>query len=255
MISISKNGLIHNESNVNDCFWIYKINFNRLKEIKNSKILNKSNENKIFNNELSSNDRIILFSTIKVKNVKKICFLAYTMVDSVESKNQTSIIKLKGVKFFNKPVPTVNLKGKLSFTKNLKKSSTAYKNDYKLISEDDFNLILNEVSLTKAYPFYYDENINLSTGDFILKTIKSLYLIISSTSNLKQMEISSFINLLFEVLCDYGVDKSLEEVQEFYARNIWKLNFKHYSSRDSDTFMNLYTKSGKKEVYSYISFE
>jgi len=252
---ISKKDLIVQENSFNNNFWIYKINFNSLKEIKNSKILNKSNENKIFNNEFSLNDKIILFSTIKIKNVKKICFLAYTMVDEVQSKNKASIVKVKGIKYFNEPIPTVNLKDKLSFTKNLKNSSTAYKNDYQKISENDFNLILGNTSLTKEFPVYYDNNVIFTTDDFILKTIESLFSTIKSTTNLKQMEISNFLKLLNNILIFYGINKSYEEVQEFYARNIWKLNLKHYSSRDSNKFVSLYTKSGKKEDFCYISFE
>jgi len=252
---ISKKDLIEKDNSFNNNYWIYKIDFDKLKNIKESKILNKTNSNKSFIKKFSSEDKIILFSTIKFNKVKKICFLAYTMVDEIESENETFIMKVKGIKYFNEPIPTINLKNKLSFTKNLKKSSNAYTNNYKKISGNDFNLILSNISLTKEFPSYYDNNIIFTTEDFILKTIKSLFFTIKSTTNLKQIEISNFLKLLNKVLIYYNINKSFEEIQEFYARNIWKLNLKHYSSRDSKKFVTLYTKSGKKEDYCYISLE
>ena len=64
-----------------------------------------------------------------------------------------------------------------------------------------------------------------------------------------------FLKLLKKFLQEYEINKSYDEIEEFYAKNVWKLGFKHNPSRDPDKFVYLYNRLGKKRNFSYISLE
>ena len=64
-----------------------------------------------------------------------------------------------------------------------------------------------------------------------------------------------FLRLLKKFLQEYDISKSYDEIEEFYAKNVWKLGFKHNPSRDPDKFVVLYNRLGKKRNFSYISLE
>ena len=196
---------------------------------------------------MEPNDKIILFSTLDLDKQKKISFIAYTMVDEVYQDNETFYdhycspkkLKLKGIKYFTKPVVAKDIADDL---------------DYREINERDFKKIIRKTSLTKEYPAYF-ESVSFSLEDFLLSSISGLYKVIRRTEKRNQFEIKTFLKLLQKLLNEYDISKSYEEVEEFYAKNVWKLGFKHNPSRDPDKFVVLYNRFGKKNNFSYISLE
>lgn len=193
---------------------------------------------------------------------KKISFIAYTMVDEVYQDNETLYdhycspkkLKLKGIKYFTEPVVALDIAEDLDFIKNKKKPSNYLSSEYREIDEKDFKKIIRKTSLTKEYPAYF-ESVSFSLEDFLLSSINGLYMVIKRTERRNQFEIKTFLKLLYKLLKEYGVSKSYEEIEEFYARNVWKLGFKHNPSRDPDKFVVLYNRSGKKNNFGYISLE
>ncbi|AUB58798.1 hypothetical protein BK008_11090 [Methanobacterium sp. MZ-A1] len=211
---------------------------------------------------MEPNDKIILFSTLDLDRQKKISFIAYTMVDEVYQDNETLYdhycspkkLKLKGIKYFTEPVVALDIAEDLDFIKNKKKPSNYLSSEYREIDEKDFKKIIRKTSLTKEYPAYF-ESVSFSLEDFLLSSINGLYMVIKRTERRNQFEIKTFLKLLYKLLKEYGVSKSYEEIEEFYARNVWKLGFKHNPSRDPDKFVVLYNRSGKKNNFGYISLE
>lgn len=175
----------------------------------------------------------------------------------------------------------------MSFLKGKNKISDRLKVKYRNVPFEDFDIITKEASIYKVYSNINKSkskkskskknksnnknkktksektgksnsldtyiNKNLSTDEFMLKTIENTYLIIKKTTNKKQINISDFIKLCQESLQIYGITKSYDEVKEFYAHNVYKMNFKHVPSRDPSTFVALYTPSGSKRNFSYLS--
>ena len=70
----------------------------------------------------------------------------------------------------------------------------------------------------------------------------------------KQMEIIKFIKIIESNLKNFGVKIPLNEIQQYYSMNIWKLNYKHVPSRDSKKNMLLYDSMGKSKNFGYIIF-
>ena len=94
--------------------------------------------------------------------------------------------------------------------------------------------------------------------DFLLNSIQSLYNNIKSTTNLNQIEIQTFISLLVDMLITIDIKKKYRKysyLKEFYARNVWKLNYKHNYTRDPDKFVKLYDKKGHTDNFGYLSLE
>ena len=184
------------------------------------------------------------------------------MVDDIYQDNETLYdhycspkkLKLKGIKYFTEPVVALDIADELVFIKNKKKPSNYLSSEYKEITEQDFKKIIRKTSLTKEYPAYF-ESVSFSLEDFLLSSINGLYNVIKKTEKRNQFEIKTFLKLLQKFLKEYDVTKSYDEVEEFYARNVWKLGFKHNPSRDPDKFVVLYNRFGKKNNFSYISLE
>ncbi|MBP2046750.1 hypothetical protein [Methanobacterium aggregans] len=213
--------------------------------------------------DIKPNDRIILFSTLDLDKQKNISFFAYTMVKETYKDGKSLYnhyespkkLKLKGMKYFTDPVVAKNIANDLEFVADKNKSASYFKAEYREITEDDFKTILRKVSLTKEYPAYF-ENVSFTLEDFLLNSINGLYNVIRITEKQKnQFEIKLFIKLLKKLLNEYGISKTYEEIEEFYAKNVWKLGLKHKASRDPDKFVVLYSRLGKKRNFSYISLE
>ena len=163
-------------------------------------------------------------------------------------------LKLKGIKYFSKPISVREIALDLDFIKNKKFSAQYLKSDYRQISKDDFINIRKKANLIKAFPSYLEE-ISMSFKEFMISTINAVYMMIKNYQNGKQIEIKKFLNILKKFLDEYGINKSLVEIQEFYSRYAIELGFKHLPSRDPDKFVQLYTFSGEKRNFAYISFE
>ena len=95
----------------------------------------------------------------------------------------------------------------------------------------------------------------MNLKEFILSTIKSVYIMVKHYETRNQIEIKKFLVILKKFLDGYGVNKSVSDLQEFYSRNAIDLGFKHIPSRDPDKFVPLCTYSGSKKNFAYISLE
>ena len=146
------------------------------------------------------------------------------------------------------------LSANLNFIKNSKKPSNYFGLEYREINEADFNKILSGSDLSKKYPSKYDE-LNFTYDEFILNSMRGLYKVIREIETKNQLEINIFLRLLRKFLSEQGISKDLEELEGFYSKNAWKLNFKHNRSRDPDRSVILYNRLGKKRIFSYISLE
>ena len=243
-------------------YWIHKFDKNLLKQLNAQKKLGAQNKRSTVLKNFEPNDKIILFSTLDLDKQKKISFIAYTMVEDIYQDNETLYdhynsskkLDLKGIKYFTEPIVAREISSELSFIKNKDKSAEYFKAEYREISEEDFKKIFKKTSLTKEYPAYF-EKVSYTMDDFLLNAIKGLYAIIKITETRNQFEIKMFLKLLKKFLQEYDLSKSYDEIEEFYAKNVWKLGFKHNPSRDPDKFVYLYNRSGQKRNFSYISLE
>lgn len=243
-------------------FWIHRFDKDLLKQLNDKRILGAEKKRSMGLKKLKANDRIILFSTMEIDKQKKICFLAYTMVQELYEDNESLYdyyfsprkLRLKGIKYFTEPVVARDIADDLDFIKDPQKSANYLKTEYKEITEKDFKNIIRKTSLSREFPAYF-ERVSYTMDDFILNAIKVLYSIIKQTESRNQFEIKTFLKLLKKFLQEYDISKSNDEIQDFYARNVWKLGFKHNPSRDPDKFVFLYNPSGKKRNFSYISLE
>ena len=243
-------------------FWIHKFDKDFLRQLDDKRVLGAEKKRSITLKNIKPNDKIILFSTLDLDRQKKICFIAYTMVDEVYQNKKALYdyycsakkLKLKGIKYFTEPVVARDMAADLAFIEEEKKSASYFKAEYREISEQDFRKILRKTSLTKEYPAYF-ESVSFSLEDFLLSSIYGLYVVIKRTEKRNQFEIKIFFKLLQKLLKEYGIVKSYDEIEEFYAKNVWKLGFKHNPSRDPDKFVVLYNRFGKKRNFSYISLE
>lgn len=243
-------------------YWIHKFDKDLLKQLNSKKIIGAQKKRSNALKNIEPNDKIILFSTLDLDKQKKICFFAYTMVNDIFQDNESLYdhynspkkLNLKGIKYFTEPIVAKDLSSELSFIKNKDKSSNFLNSEYREISEVDFKNIVKKSNLTKEYPAYF-ETVSFSLDDFLLDAINGIYAIIKMTESRNQYEIKIFIKLLKKFLYEYDIIKSIDELEEFYSKNVWKLGFKHNPSRDPDKFVYLYNRSGQKRNFSYISLE
>lgn len=166
----------------------------------------------------------------------------------------TKKLKLKGMKYFTQPIIAKDFYNDLNFIQNKKYPLNYLNVEYREIDEDDFNKILSNGDITKNYPYNYDE-VSFNLENFILNSMKGLYRVIKEIETQNQLEIKVFLKLLRKFLLEQGISKDLDELEEFYSYNAWKLNFKHNRSRDPDRSVILYNRIGKKRIFSYISLE
>lgn len=239
-------------------FWIHRIDFDKIDELHEGRILGAQKERATIIRDIHKNDRILLVT--KRSNIE---FFGYTMVDETYADkeslydgyyNSKKKLKLKGIKYFSKPISTKDIADKLDFIEKKDKSANYFKAEYKKISKKDFAAVWKRADLIKEYPEYLDV-INMSLKDFILKTINNLYHLLKKFENRKQIEIKKFIILLRKILSEYGIAKSFDDLQDFYSKNVHELGFKHVPSRDPDKFVPLYTPLGDKRNFAYISLE
>lgn len=163
-------------------------------------------------------------------------------------------LKLKGIKYFTTPIIAKDLSDELIFIKNPHKPSAYLSSEYREINKDDFKTIVKKSNVSKEFPTYFEE-LSFSMDEFILNSISSLFYILKNTSTNKQIEIATFIKLLTIILRQYGITKNYDEVKEFYSKNAWKQGFNHKTSRDPDKLIDLYSSTGKKRGFSYITLE
>lgn len=186
-------------------------------------------------------------------------FFGFTQVDEVfysekplynRYYNSERKLKLKGIKYFSKPIVSKDIIDELDFMKELKTPNWNF--EYKEVSKEDFFRIMNQGILpVKVYPNYLEE-LTFYMDDFILDTIQYVYDLLSVLSNERQIEIKKFIRILRKALSEYEINKSLEEIEEFYSLNIHKLDIKHVPSKHPDRLVPLYTSSGGKRNFGFV---
>ena len=142
----------------------------------------------------------------------------------------------------------------MSFVKNKGNSSSYFKSIYREISKEDFTLIWKKSELIKTFPAYLEE-VNMSFKEFMLSSIRNVYNFIQHYETRSQIEIKTFLNILKNFLDEYGIHKSIDEIQDFYSRNAIELGFRHLPSRDPDNFVQLYLSNGEKKNFGYISLK
>ena len=113
---------------------------------------------------------------------------------------------------------------------------------------------MNEVALTKDYPMHL-EKVNIPLKSIILHSIKVLYSIIKNYTSNNLIEIKRFVSLLKEMLKGYKINKTYDELLDFYSKNVHEIELKHVPSRDPDKFVPLYTASGTKRNFTFIKIE
>ena len=118
---------------------------------------------------------------------------------------------------------------------------------------DDFVTIRRKANLIDNFPSYLEE-ISMTFKDFMISTIYAVFNIVKHYHK-RLIEINKFLKILKKVLDEYGLKKSLEDIKEFYSMHAIELGFKHVPSRNPDLFVPLYTSTGKKMNFSYISLE
>lgn len=208
--------------------------------------------------KIHAGDRILLVT----KRSNLIEFFGYTQVDEVYQDQKDLYdyyfskrkLKLKGIKYFSKPVSTIEVMDKLDFIENKKKSSNYFRSEFREISKEDFTYIYKQNTLIKSLPSYLEE-VKMSFKEFMLSTIRAVYNFVKNVEKRKLIEIKTFLNLLKKFLDEYNINKSMAEIQEFYGRHAIELGFKHVPSRDPDKFIPLYFENGEKKNFAYINLE
>ena len=167
--------------------------------------------------------------------------------------NSKKKLKLK-IKYFENPISTLDISDELDFVKNKKRSADSFKSEYKEIGIDDFKVIRRKAKLINTLPAYLDE-ISMNLNEFLENTIYLAYNIVKHYETRKQIEILKFLDIVEKFLKGYGVKKDKKYLIHFYSKNAISFGFKHIPSRDPDKFVPLYTYSGDKKNFAYISLE
>ena len=239
-------------------FWIHRVDANVIFQIDKTKIIASQKKKSVNINKINAGDRIFILT--KRKNTLE--FIGYTQVGELyqdpkklyDYYSSRRKLKLKGIKYLTNPIPVKDLALKLDFIIDKEKYSNYFKSEYREISKEDFTEIWKISSFMKNYPPYLEE-ITLTFKEFMLSTIKSVYMFVKHYENHNQIEIKRFLKLIKKVLDEYGIKKSIEEIKDFYSRNALELGFRHIPSRDPDKFVPLYLSNGEKKNFAYISLE
>lgn len=240
-------------------YWIHRIDEKYLVNINRKKILGAKSPGAMTIKSVNANDKILFFTPLSIGKTKLISFIGYGLVENsfdndkrlLGFDNSKRKIKLKGIKYFTEPLPTKNVASNLKFVKNKKKSSSYFSSEYREIPEEDFDYVIKKMNTSKAFPGYF-EKMSFTMDEFLNNSIKGLYELIKNTEESNQIEIKKFIKLLHKLVNFYGISKSYEDIEEYYAQNIWKLGIKHSPSRNPDNLVKLYDPRGNPHRFGYI---
>lgn len=243
----------------NTKYWIHKLDEKHLEAVHKKNILgSRSKRSKTIKN-IESKDKILLCTSHRIKQRPSLSFVGYGVVENFFDENKQYLgfdksqrkIKLRGIKYFKEPVPIKDIVDNLKFIKNKKKISDFLKSEYREISEEDFNVVVEKRRTTLNFPIYF-ERISYTTEEFLLNSIKGVFNVIKMTGNSDQIEIKVFLKYLHKMVNSYGISKSYEDTERFYSENAWKLKFEHTPSRDPDKFITLYDPGGSPHTFGYI---
>ena len=240
-------------------YWFHRIdNLDVIPQIDKEKCIGSSKKQALKIKKINPGDR--LFLVTKRKN--SIEFFGYTQVDETyvdeevlygyyESRKK---LKLKGIKYFSKPIPTTDMTQYLESEKIKKSSAKFFGQEYNELSKEDFIHIRKKSNLVNYLPSYLEEY-SKPLKDFMLNTIKIVYRMVSHYENRNQIEIKYFLRILKKFFDAYEINKSMAEIQEFYGRHAIELEYRHVPSRDPDKFVPLYLSNGERKNFTYIILE
>ena len=242
-------------------FWLHRVDDNVLGDISENLLIGSAKKRGKLINEVGSGDKIFIFRSISLNGRRTLSIVAYTMVEKVYNSPESLYdyyesprkLKLRGIKFFNPPLPLIRLRDKL-VSVDRKNWSSALTSEYRQIEERDFRVIRSRANFMDKLPAYLEE-VSFSMDEFIINSIMGLHSILRRADGRKQMEIRTFLKLLDEFIRSYGVRKSYEELEEFYSINAWRTGIKHYPSRDPERIVTLYNSRGMGRDFGLISLE
>ena len=243
----------------NHKYWFHRLdNLDIITKINKEKCIGSAKKRSVKIKKINPGDR--LFLVTKRKNT--IEFFGYTQVEETyideevlygyyESRKK---LKLKGIKYFSKPVPTNDMVQYLESEKIKKSSAKFFGQEYNELSKEDFIHIRKRSNLVNYLPSYLEEYTR-PLKEFMLNTIKIVYKMISHYENRNQIEIKYFLRILKKFFDAYELNKSITEIQEFYGRHAIELGYRHIPSRDPDKFVPLYLSNGEKKNFTYVILE
>ena len=240
-------------------YWFHRIdNLEVIPQIDEAKCIGSQNRKSLKIKDISAGDRIFLVT----KRKSSIEFFGYTQVDETyvdeevlfdyyESRKK---LKLKGIKYFSKPMSTKDMSEYLESEKIKKNSAKFFGTEYRELSKDDFIRIRKKANLVNYLPSYLEEY-SAPLKEFLLNTIRAVFRMVKHYEKVKQIEIKHFLIILKKFLDEYDIKMTMAELQEFYGRNAIELGFRHVPSRDPDKFVPLYLSNGEKKNFAYIILE
>lgn len=240
-------------------YWFHRIdNFDVIPQIDEHKCIGSTNSRSKTIKEISAGDRIFLVT----KRKSSIEFFGYTQVDETYVDDESLFeyyesrkkLKLKGIKYFSKPMSTSDMAKYLDVIDDKKKSANFFRSEYRQIPKEDFIKIRKKANLVNYLPSYLEEY-SKPLKEFLLSTIRAVFRMVKHYEKVNQIEIKHFLRILKKFLDEYGINKSMAEIQEFYGRNAIELDFRHVPSRDPDKFVPLYLSNGEKKNFAYIILE
>jgi len=249
-VIIIKNNTLLNKCNDSTKFWIFNIPSDYLSRVLSNDKLATVKKKSININKINANDMVIIAS--KINNSYSI--IALTIFNSLYEDDEklfgyyesTRKIKLKSFKYFKNLLLFNDLKNQLSL-------NTLSKKEIVEITKNDFEVIINSTQISNEKPLYLSD-ITINYENFLINYIETTYNLLKMNKQLKQMEIKEFIKLIENNIKLFNLKISKTDIEKFYSRNIWKLNYKHVPSRDSKENILLYDATGKSKNYRYIIF-
>ena len=240
-------------------YWFHRIDdLSIIPQINEEKCIGSTKKQSKSIKDIHAGDRIFLIA----KRNSRIEFFGYTQVDKTYSCDEPLYdyyisrkrLKLKGIKYFSKPISTKDMSENLDVIVDKKKSANFFRSEYREIPKEDFVIIRKKANLVNYLPSYLEEY-SKPLKDFMLNTIKIVYHMVSHYENRKQMEIKQFLRILKKFFDAYEINKSMDDIQEFYGRHAIELGFRHVPSRNPDKFVPLYLANGETSNFSYIILE
>lgn len=217
----------------NSKYFIHKIDLNILDDLINEKCLGFIDNNHTFINRINKNDFIILSMDFDNKNI----FFAYTNVKNVSKTkkklydyyNSSKILKLKGIKFFNKPF----------INDNYRFDNT----DYLEITKEEFNYLKPDKKyLSKNPPIFPNTIEKITIGDFIKNTNEFLdctYPDLKNNSSKKEALLNEIL-LYFDININekqyFNLDKSYNCFMHYInPNNMINFNKKFYINENNNS--------------------
>ena len=247
---IIKNNTLLDKCSDKTKFWIFNVNQDYLNNVLSENKIAAVKKKSININKINFRDIILISS--KFNNTYSI--IGLTMVDRIYENDKklfgyfesTKKINLKSIKYFKNPIIFNNIKDNVSIKYFTKKEIIE-------VSREDMAFILNCQKLIADKPLYLSD-VTINYDSFLLNIIKTVYDLLNMNRKLKQMDIIEFIKIVDQTLKNFNVKIPISEIEKYYSMNVWKLNFRHVPSRDSDKNMLLYDSMGKSKNFGYIIF-